>query len=145
MDQAIILALLFFLPYVVLPIGITPFETPKVFIAELLIAALVIAKTTSSPFKILLRKNIFSFLFLFLLLFSLFHYILQPTGIAFFGNQFRMQGVFLLWFLIIFAYFSGGVTFRRIPVWVITTLLIFHLIAALFDNEQHADYLQCCR
>lgn len=130
--QAIVLALLFFLPYVVLPIGVTPFETPKVFIAELLIAALVIVCVTTMPLKKLVRKNIFPLLLFLLFLFSLFHLFLHPTSISFFGNQFRMQGVFLLWLLLALAFVSTEARLKKMPVWTITLFLTVHLLAAIF-------------
>lgn len=132
MAQAIAIALLFLLPYVVFPVGVTPFETPKVLIAELLIATLVIAKATRTQLKTFIQNNIFFLLFLLLLLFSLFHLVFQPTSIAFFGNQFRMQGVFLLWLLLALAFASTEVRLKKMPVWTITLLLTVHLFAAIF-------------
>lgn len=132
MAQAITVALLFLLPYVVFPVGVTPFETPKVFIAELLIAVLVIACVITIPLKQLVRKNIFTLLFILLFLFSLFHLIFQPTNISFFGNQFRMQGVFLLWLLLALAFVSTEARLKKMPVWTIMLLLTVHLFAAIF-------------
>lgn len=102
--------LLFILYLIVIPIGVSPFETPKVILAEIVIAGLLFLKIThfkKVDFKHLFTPQLVLIGILFILSLDqllLFH----PKG-GFFGNVFRLQGVFLLWHLMVFSLLSKDV------------------------------------
>lgn len=124
----IISFLLFFLPLVVLPIGISPFETPKVILAEMVIELLLFlfffgkygaGAKELNPMLIRTLGVIF--------LLSLIYFPFQISQNIFFGNIFRLQGVFLLWHLVLFAALSSAVNLSRT-----SHLYIFSLVGLLF-------------
>jgi len=99
--------LLFGLFLIVAPFGISPFEAPKVILAEVAIELLLIL--TFFPFK----KHHFKKLINPQSIFILILFVLSMDGLllffskdAFFGNPYRLQGVFLLWHLLIFSIIS---------------------------------------
>lgn len=47
-------------------------------------------------------------------MFSLYHLIFLRTSITFFGNAFRLQGIFLLWLLLVFSMLSSKFSFKKI-------------------------------
>lgn len=145
---AIIVFLIFFLPLVVIPITSSPFEAPKVILAEILIEVMLFifilrsaSRRREVTFKIeyFLLKSItgkwWPFLGLFTL--SLIHLILLRTPISFFGNAFRLQGVFLLWHLLVFSIISGNIKLDQIPkfVYPLSLLGLFLGTFVLGGNE----------
>ncbi len=146
--------LLFGLPFLVLPFGASWFETPKVIIAEVVIVLLILVSLTSNrlgffqnsrkvleSFTVLIRKKRWNkeitslpVLLCVIFLLSTFHLIFRQSDVSFFGNPFRMQGIFLFLLLIGFAY-----TVSRIKSWVpsrhfVLVLLCIQLLAVLFGS-----------
>ena len=74
------------------------FETPKVIAGELLIEILLVLTFLKGRFK--LSLNPFSGAVALLFLLTLIDLIFLRTITTFFGNPFRLQGVFLLWHLL---------------------------------------------
>lgn len=107
MSSYLVSFLLFGLFLVVIPIGISPFEAPKVVIAEIVINLLfliAIFKFKKIRFKSFISPhNIFLGIILLLSLDQLL--LFHPPG-AFFGNPFRLQGLFLLLHLLIFSFLA---------------------------------------
>lgn len=101
------LAILFILPLLVLPFGISPFETPKVFLAEVFIEIIVVFNIFKGKFalKKLLKLEYLPFLILFLL--SLLDLLFLNSPTTLFGNVYRLQGVFLIWHLLLLALISS--------------------------------------
>ena len=54
------------------------------------------------------------------------------TPISFFGNAIRLQGIFLLWMLMIFSFISTTVNSKITYWWVYCLLLYIELIVTLF-------------
>src|SRR3989338_2355252 len=114
----IIFFLLFLLPFIVLPIGISPFESSKVIVAEIAIELLALVYFYTHPkqiFKIL--NTLFGKLIFVLLILTVIHLPFQITNNTFFGNAFRREGIFLLWHLIVFSVISGNIKLEHIPKW----------------------------
>lgn len=108
--------LLFTLFLIVIPFGISPFEVPKVIIAEGIIDLLLLIKLIHAK-KIHLKRLFTSqtILLSIILLLSLDQILLfHPVG-SFFGNQFRLQGLFLLWHLLAFSFVSKDINLTHIP------------------------------
>ncbi len=94
----------FFLPFVVLPLGTSPFEIPKVLLAEIIIELLflfVLFGKIPFSFTILPKHLLYTISGLFLI--SLFDLLFFQSPTVFFGNVYRLQGVFLLWHLLFFT------------------------------------------
>lgn len=123
--SAILVFLLFCLPLVVLPFGVSYFETPKVLIAQFCIQLLLIVFIVSHNFKDevlkLDRRTLWCLGILFCL--SLGQVIFFWKSDAFFGNMFRLQGVLLLWHLMIFALTSGDIKLNS-KVWLVAILAL---------------------
>lgn len=108
MAKYLIYCLLFILPLVILPFGISYFETPKVILTEVIIEILLLYlffKNSSFSFKKINRIFLICIISIFVL--SLVHLIFLRTSTTFFGNAFRLQGIFLLWHLLIFSLISS--------------------------------------
>ena len=132
MQRVILFVLLFVLPFFVFPFGNFQFEFPKVILSEVFIASLLITVLfrTFGKFKGLIKTNhiliIVSILFL-----SLFHFLLHPSALAFFGNPYRAQGVYLLWNLLLFSLCAAFVELPKFKK-IYYILLLLALISALF-------------
>lgn len=115
MSAYIVWFLLFALYSIVIPIGISPFEVPKVIIAEVLIDLLLLIKIfhfkKSNLKHFLTGQTIFLGIILFL---SIDQLLLFRTTNIFFGNQFRAQGLFLLWHLMVFSLVSKNIALNHI-------------------------------
>lgn len=104
-------ALVFYLPFLVLPIGISYFETPKAVAAEVGVELLFIITLWQGNLKGFKRLNLLPFLLLFSL--TLYGLVINPDLKLFFGNIFRLQGVFLLWHLLLFALLSSKINVEK--------------------------------
>lgn len=110
MTALIVTFLLFYLPFVVFPLGRLIFEPPKVFTAEVLIIFLfliTILRNGFSDFKF--RNKIQTLGLLGLALLPLLSLVSSPPQQVFFGNIFRLQGAFMLWLLILFSIISSRI------------------------------------
>lgn len=105
--------LLFFLSLAVFPFANSWFEVPKVVLAQLLIEILIISFLFRSD-KLFKDKLFVAGLFgLFIL--SLIHLLFFQSPTHLFGNQFRMQGIFLLWHLLAFSLISSKIILPKLP------------------------------
>lgn len=111
--------LLFFLPLLVVPLGSSYFEVPKVIAAEIVIEILLLLVLFRKA-KFFLNNFNYQYLVLFTLIFFLtvIHLIFLRTNTTFFGNTFRLQGIFLLWHLLLFSLISIKVSLDKVPSWV---------------------------
>ena len=112
MTSYLLTFLLFILPLVVLPFGVSFFETPKVILAELVIEALLLIYLAREQLTLNLLKNTHARLIGILLILSFIGLIVNPAG--FFGNIFRLQGIFLFWHLLIFSIVSKNIKLPKI-------------------------------
>ncbi len=116
MAAYLITFLLFGLYLIVIPVGISPFESPKVILAEIVINILLLIKIIrfrKFDLKHFINSQLVFIGILFLLSLDtqlLFH----PTD-AFFGNLFRLQGQFLFWNLLLFSFISKDIKLNKIP------------------------------
>lgn len=130
--------LLFGLAIVVLPFGISPFETPKIIVAELGILVLMVLvlgqKKWFSGYRLGQLGLIGG-----VLVWSIVGLIFNHGGAGFLGNSFRLQGVFLLWLLLIFSLVCCRVGFVRSPRWVLLGLIILELLAVVLVQVPSVD------
>lgn len=131
MPAIICFILLFVLAFLIAPFGITEFENPKVIVAEagillLLFYSLLRKKIT---FRIP-QKQIILYSVIFLL--TAIDLLFLRTPISFFGNVFRMQGIYLLWLLLLFSLLSATVTFKRIAWFLFGLLLVVESVVVFF-------------
>lgn len=135
----LVLFLVFFLPFVIFPFGISFFEAPKVIVAEAGIEILLLWRltrrfpTTQGLSRLLSRINPLAFILVSLtILFTLLSVVLFPDTKILFGNVFRLQGIFLLWHLLIFSLISTDISLDQEPRWcylVFTTALLVVTVA----------------
>ena len=94
------------------------FETPKVIVGEILIEVLVLLTFLKSRFQ--LRINPFTGAVALLFLLSLIDLIFLRTDTTLFGNPFRLQGVFLLWHLLVLAVVSSAISLPKRAYFLVT-------------------------
>src|SRR6266566_2328908 len=98
MADCIVFFLLFVLPFVIAPFGVTQFENPKVIIGEVGIIFLLLISIFTNTL-IYPRKSPQIILFVVIICLTFIDILFFRTQTILFGNAFRMQGIFLLWFL----------------------------------------------
>jgi len=122
--------LLFFLQFVVLPFGMTRFETPKVILAELGVQALLVAAILSKKYRPQISKKFLPIAGIFALV--VLGLVISQTPIrSLFGNAFRLQGAFLALHLLIWAALSSLYGLKKTPtfiLWAVGVLLLQTLI-----------------
>lgn len=131
MTAYLVAILLFVICLIVIPIGISPFEAPKVILSEIAIEILLLFQITR--FKKIVSKhlNIYSLLVIILLILSIDQILLfHPVG-AFFGNVFRMQGTFLFWHLLIFSIISKDIAIDQVKKIILPVSFICLLMGAI--------------
>lgn len=132
MSPYLVWFLLFALPLVVIPIGVSPFEAPKVVIAEIIIDILLLSRLISfrkAHFKHLLSSQ--TILLGILLILSLDQLLLFFPTQNFFGNQYRLQGLLLFWHLLVFSYISKDIKLLSIPKFLYNFSFIFLFAATI--------------
>lgn len=128
----LIFSILFLLPLLVFPWGASFFETPKVIVGEVLIE-LILAIIFITNTRLLKSFNKFQLAILFLIIvLSVVHLVFLRTNTTFFGNTFRLQGIFLLWNLLIFSLISSKIKLKIPFKQVFFILLLVLLIPAVF-------------
>jgi len=99
--------LLFILPFIFLPSQNFQFEIPKVILGELAIGILAtIFFLKNKVVKIRLNQHLLVLDGLIIAI-TLIDLVFLSSSISFFGNQFRMQGIFLLWMLVLLSFISS--------------------------------------
>ena len=106
--------LLFYLPLLVVPIGFSYFEIPKVFAAEAAIILIFVYLLFKGNLGTVLTKNRLLYPVMGIFVLSILDLIFFRTSFSLFGNSFRLQGIFLLWNLLIFALVSAVLNFKKI-------------------------------
>lgn len=135
MNSYFIQFLLFFLPLIVFPFGISPFEIPKVILVEAVIDMLLIVTIWNT--KNFSFKNV-SYIQLLIYgsigVLSVIHLFFFTTSTTFFGNIFRLQGVFLLWHLLLFSLLSSQIDMQKRSL-ILPVLSYFLLFWEQFFSE----------
>lgn len=128
--------LLFILPLVILPFGASFFETPKVVLAEVVIEVMlfwVIIKGRFSlgryPVRLVVWVGV-------IILLTLIHLIFLRTPVTFFGNVFRLQGMFLLWNLLVLGLLSTQIDIHRLFGWVLLPYLLLIMSAFILGGSE---------
>lgn len=131
MSAAIVFFLLFILPFLIAPFGITEFENPKVIVCEagILFLFLYLLITNKVTFR---YKTPQVALYIIIFIVTVIDLLFFRTQLTFFGNVFRMQGIFLLWLLLLFSILSANCSFKRTPWSVYGILLLAELIVVFF-------------
>lgn len=129
--------LLLGLPLVVLPFGVSYFEVPKVLVAEGLIDILLVWTIFRKNFSLKIYNRQLLVLIFLVFIISLIHLVFLPTPFTFFGNPFRLQGIFLLWHLMIWGVISSKVSLEKIPdrLFRISLLILLAGTLVLGTNE----------
>lgn len=124
MATFLVIFLLFLLQFVYLPIGTSHFEIPKVYITEFVIFLLVvfiIFNQKKNSYKHFKKSSLIVSLLLIIL--TVIDLIFFRTNISFFGNYFRLQGIFLLWMLLLFAFSSSLLPILKVKTWFLLLVL----------------------
>ncbi len=131
MPNIIITALVFALPFFV-GFGTSFFETPKIYAGELLIELLIIYAIFKLKW-IKIKLGYFDYILFGIFLVSLSHLAFQPlNNLQFFGNQFRHQGIFLLWHLLAFSFLISKLNIKMNKFVLLSRISIISLLASSF-------------
>lgn len=131
MSSGIVFFLLFVVPFIILPFGITQFENPKVILAQFVILLLLLVQLFTNSLRLRLQP-IYVFLYVSIFLLTIIDLLFLKTNSAFFGNLFRMQGTFLLWFLLLFSLLSSKISLNTISPIVYVVILGIEAILLFF-------------
>src|SRR5581483_248076 len=116
MIKYLLYILLFLIPLIYLPYGISPFESYKVIAVIIGVLTLFIALLVKYKQKLYSKFNkLLVILVAAIFLLSLFHLISAFSFDAFLGNVFRLQGIYLLWILLLLSLLSCVVKFKNAP------------------------------
>ncbi|MDE2026224.1 MAG: O-antigen ligase family protein [Patescibacteria group bacterium] len=129
--DSVVFFLLCILPFAIMPFGISEFETPKVLLAEAGIIMLCIISLIGHKTSLVIRSPLYvAIIGVFLL--SCITAIFFPSQLLIFGNAFRMQGLFVLWFLLVFSIVSRTSSLRSVPWFVFGILLGIQVVLTMF-------------
>jgi len=134
----LIIFLLFLLQFIYYPIGVSHFETPKIYTAEFcifLLALLFLFTQKKINLVNFQKKSIICFSLLIVITFI--DLVFFRTSISFFGNSFRLQGIFLLWMLLLFAFLTANISVKnQLHTWFLVSVLFLQLIFTLVLQGQ---------
>lgn len=128
----LLFTLLFLLPFLAIPNIPFGFEQPKVFAAQLLIIfiiAIIVFKQGLKPFYQINKLSLI--LISALIILSIVQLFLFQSWDQLFGNVFRLQGIFLLWYLILFALCSKQIKLPSLPSYIYFLLLTALMLSTL--------------
>lgn len=129
--------LLFITPFIVGFVSHSFFEAPKVLAVEagilLFLAYSIVFQPLSIPKRSMFLMGISVIFGL-----TLLHLCFFRTEISFFGNETRLQGIFLLWCLLLWAYLSKNYSIKNISWKVYAVLLSIHAVV-LFISPLSED------
>lgn len=121
----LVIFLLFLLQFVYFPVGVSFFEGAKVYASEIGIGLLLLIQILRGKLEVTEKKKLFLFLLGIIVLLSCFHLWITLTDYTFWGNEFRMQGTLLIWFLLLFGFLSSSLAIKRIaPLFVLAVLFV---------------------
>ncbi len=127
------------MPLVVVPQLKLAFEFPKVLLAEAGIEILLILKILEINKSFLRQFNKKQLILSAgLIILTLFNLTFNFNAENFFGNIFRLQGVVLLWHLIIFSILISTYKSLRIPLWVLLVPLSFLASSVFIFGQNNA-------
>lgn len=135
-EQSITIFLLFFLAFVIWPFGGNPYEPPKVIVAMLGVELLLFATVVRKKFFIQPISKVVLTIYLCMLIQSMMHLLFFRTDTTLFGNAIRLQGVIMLWHLLLFAYVGSRLQFKDVPsAWHWLCLFGLGMAALLFGQN----------
>jgi O-antigen ligase len=131
----LIIFLLFLLQFVYFPFGVSYFEVPKVYIAEIVIVLLFLGQLLENNVQIKPTSIFFLSTLVLIFLISIYHLLFNSTAYTFWGNPFRMQGSGLLWFLLLFSYLSSLNSLQKLSsVFLLVVLLVQAFLSVWIDS-----------
>lgn len=137
MTRYFITFLLFFVPFIVIPFGHSQFESPKIIISEIAIDLLfvgMVIKQGSRFFSKLNRNQLIITGFLVLL--TIYHILFLQTPFTFFGDPTRLQGIVLLWHLVLLSLIAPNISLPKLtPQWLIVIFLALFLLSLFIGNQ----------
>ena len=127
----------FLLAFLVFPFGTSWFEIPKVISMWLIVfCASMIFIWQAKSWKSLSQSIPFSVLIGGIFLLSVVHLLFSHTPVMFFGNTYRLQGVFSLWMLLLFAFIvSQGKKFSHTALAAFIGLLLMTFAAFVAPRD----------
>jgi O-antigen ligase len=139
-QKLLITFLLFILPLIVFPFGISYFETPKILLAEVAIEILLISGILASNSILRINKYVFIPLGAIIGL-SILHLIIFSSSLTLLGNMFRLQGVFLLWHFVIFSLISSQIKISFNKFIPLASLCILTVETFIFGPNINGRYI----
>jgi O-antigen ligase len=135
----IVIYLLFLLQFIYLPVGISFFETPKVYFAQLgifILLLLAVLRSQTPTLKQITKPHLIAFGGIIAI--SVIHLLFYQTETSFFGNVYRLQGILLLWMLILWAILSSRIPIMKLlhPYFVFGCLVVQLIASLLISGEE---------
>lgn len=112
------------------------FETPKVILGEILIEILVVLALFKNKLNLGFFKSHPGLAIGLLFSLTIIDIAFLKTNTTFFGNPFRLEGVFLLWHLLAFMIISSGINLpKRAYLFSLFTLIVLILSAYILGGD----------
>jgi O-antigen ligase len=131
----LVIFLLFLLQFIYIPWGVSYFEVPKVYIAEIGMFSLLLFQVFKGAFSFVRFPKSYLFLVGGVFVLSLYHLLFLRTEYTFWGNPFRMQGVFLLWLLVLFSMASRNESVKRVSSLFVSVVLCVQAFLAFWVDS----------
>lgn len=133
---------LFFLPLLFVPVGFSYFELPKVFIAEISILVIFAYFLLRGNLNLLFENKQLLYPIMGIFALSIIDLIFFRTSVSLFGNSFRLQGIFLLWNLLLITLTSSSMSFKKMnPFFYFIPLLGLLITIFIFGTDGRGKYV----
>ncbi len=139
--RLLISLLIFWLPLVIFPFGTSPFEIPKVIVAQVSIEVLFLAWLYKKRWNFKKIFDLEKLPFQGLIILSLIHLIFLGRETSFFGNIFRLQGIFLLWHLILFSYISSSIKIYQGKKFIFIPAILLSILSFVFSVDKAGRFM----
>lgn len=129
--RKIVIFLLLILPFFAVPAGSSPFELPKVIIFSIASGIIMILFILKRDKQVSIRDLSGYIPHFIIATVTFYHLIFIRTDISIWGNSYRLQGIFLLWNLIIFSVLSAKIKTDDILPYPVFFLILLHLLFSI--------------
>ena len=134
----LVFILLFILPFIIFPIGASQFEIPKVILSHIVVWTLLFSVIIQKGKSFFLSFDHVQLILAGVLFFiSAVHLVFFPSPISFLGNPARMQGILLLWSLLLFSLVASRVKLPKISGYFYLFLLLATFVLSLLLSNQN--------
>lgn len=135
----LVYALLFLTPLVLIPWIPLGFEFPKVIFTEIVISLLTLITILKGKFDWKAYYKPVGAALIGITILSIYTFLRDLDTLSFVGNKFRLQGIVILWQLMLFSFISSGIKLKNISSYLLFIPFIILLALTLFIGPNLSD------